>query len=204
MPRAGKTARCTVSFIVKREARARLPLISSARWRCAKTCKCALSFVGKRTDGFANYRAYAGWDPAAFLSGQGARAGRGADDEQVSMQQRRRRACRPVLPQAKVRKLQRRSRRQPRLHLVRHAGGGTCSPHTWRCDAAVFACCTAFDSCRACAALPNNPGNPAMFDWGTYVNGGRPDPTWCAPHTPGVNLYANQASQFRVGHASQE
>ena len=28
------------------------------------------------------------------------------------------------------------------------------------------------------AALPNNPGNPAMFDWGTYVNGGRPDPTW--------------------------
>ena len=28
------------------------------------------------------------------------------------------------------------------------------------------------------AALPNNPGNPAMFDWGTYVNGGRPDPSW--------------------------
>ena len=27
-------------------------------------------------------------------------------------------------------------------------------------------------------ALPNNPGNPAMFDWGTYVNGGKPDPTW--------------------------
>ena len=22
-----------------------------------------------------------------------------------------------------------------------------------------------------------------MFDWGTYVNGGRPDPTWCAPFT---------------------
>jgi len=28
-------------------------------------------------------------------------------------------------------------------------------------------------------ARPNNPGNPAMFDWGTYVNGGRPDASWC-------------------------
>ena len=31
---------------------------------------------------------------------------------------------------------------------------------------------------RTRAALLNNPGNPAMFDWGTYVNGGRPDPSW--------------------------
>jgi hypothetical protein len=27
-------------------------------------------------------------------------------------------------------------------------------------------------------ALPNNPGSAAMFDFGTYVNGGRPDATW--------------------------
>ena len=44
-----------------------------------------------------------------------------------------------------------------------------------------FACRTALHGAHGCAALPNNPGNPAMFDWGTYVNGGRPDPTWCVP-----------------------
>ena len=43
----------------------------------------------------------------------------------------------------------------------------------------VFATAFAFDDVHKWTALANNPGNPAMFDWGTYVNGGRPDPTWC-------------------------
>ena len=170
------SATCTVCFTAPKIA----SWDHSARWRCAKTYKCAHPFVTQKRALLT--RALAGWDLAAVLSGQGARAGRGADDEQVSVQQRRRGACGPVLPQAKMRQLQRRARRQSRVHLVRHAGGGACCPHTWRCGVmCCFACCNAFDGVHGRAALPNNPGNPAMFDWGTYVNGGRPDPTWCVP-----------------------
>jgi hypothetical protein len=76
----------------------------------------------------------AGWNHLAVLSVQGGRAGRCAHDEPLSVQQRRRRVGGPVLPQGKVRKLQRRSRCQPRLHPVRHAGGGGGGPHPRRCE----------------------------------------------------------------------
>ena len=34
---------------------------------------------------------------------------------------------------------------------------------------------------RAVHLAPAQDDNPALFDWGTFVNGGTPDPTWVRP-----------------------